>query len=81
MSELTREYFESIGYEVVSQLDDNSWVGIGELLFSTALYMGMDQSGWAKRYCFELRSDAIQELIKLTKQTDTPNGWIAKRPK
>ncbi len=78
---LTKEYFEVLGYQFVRQLDDDSWVGIDELLFSTALYMGMDQSGWAKRYDFELRGDAIQELIKLTKQTDIPNGWIAKRPK
>ena len=74
------EIKESGGYLDVKRLPDGSIAGIGELMFTRAIYLGMDRIGWSRRFCFEDRDRAVIEFNKLKSKDDLPQGWIARRP-
>jgi hypothetical protein len=67
------------GYENLHSLDDGTVVGTSELMFTRAVYIGLNFSGWEKRFCFEDRNLAVVELRKLQDGDSEPSGWIARR--
>lgn len=69
------------GYYEIIELEDHSVAALSDLLFTTGLFMGLDEFGWEKRFCYDSQSTAYAELRKLNKLTDIPENWIAKRPK
>lgn len=73
------KYIAEQGYIEVRQLDDGTIVGLGRLLFTTALYIDLDAEGWGRRYCFERREDAEREIRALRSGDDVPTGFIAQR--
>lgn len=73
-------YLATQGYTHVRVLPDGTIAGLVELMFTTGLCMGLNETSWQKRYCFEQRSDAMDALQGLTSLTDEPSGWIARRP-
>lgn len=68
------------GFMDVRQLEDGTVVGIGPLLYTTAIYVGMDLIGWNQRFCFDDLELAFSEYRKLRSGQDEPSGWIARRP-
>jgi len=77
--EIDKNYFEGMGYFQVRQLDDGTWVGLIPLMFTTGLCIGLDEVGYAKRYCFKEAMKAWFESMQLINFDDVPSGWIAKR--
>jgi hypothetical protein len=67
------------GYLVVDFLSDGTIIGMGRLMFTTAIYIDMDLNGWGKRFCFENRDLAIAEYGKLKTGDDEPSGFVARR--
>lgn len=67
------------GYTVVDFLRDGTIIGLGELMFTRAIYIDLDLNGWGKRFCFENRDLAVEEYMKLKTGDDEPTGWIARR--
>lgn len=67
-------------FKAIRRLPDGTIAATGELLFTRALYLKVDSIGWSRRFCFDERERADQELAKLTSCNDEPTGWIAKRP-
>lgn len=66
-------------YQHVRMLEDGTIVGLGKLMFTTAIYMDMDEWGYGRRFCFESPQQAMSELQRLQCGDDEPTGWIAKR--
>lgn len=66
-------------YQVVSYLRDGTIIGIGDLMFTRAIYIDMDLNGWGKRFCFEDKDRAAEEYMKLQTGDDEPTGWVARR--
>lgn len=66
-------------YFDVRMLEDGTIIGIGRLLFTTAIYMDMDRCGFGARYCFEDQALALTEYAKLKSGDDQPTGWVATR--
>ena len=66
-------------YREVRVLKDGCIVGIGNMMFTRAIYMDMHADGWGKRFCFEDRALADAEYKKLQSEDDEPVGWIARR--
>ncbi|MDN7790482.1 hypothetical protein QZM66_23230 [Burkholderia contaminans] len=73
------DFIESQGYTKLRELPDGTIVGLGQLLFTTALYVDLDAEGWGRRFCFERREDAERALLKLRTGDDVPVGFIAQR--
>lgn len=70
---------ESGGYLVLDFLRDGTIIGLGDLLFTRAIYMDLDLNGWGKRFCFQDKNLAVEEYMKLKTGDDEPTGWIARR--
>ena len=76
------EHIKELGagsYREVRALEDGTIVGIGELMFTRAIYMDMHAWGWGRRFCFENKTLADSEFAKLASGDDEPEGWIARR--
>lgn len=67
------------GYFGVRELADGTVAGMGRLLFTTAIYLGMDETGWEFRFCYKDHQLARAEFAKLTSADDVPAGWVARR--
>jgi len=64
----------------VRELADGTIIGLGKLLYTTAIYIDMDLCGWRQRYCFDDPKRVAAEYDSLASGDDTPVGWIAQRP-
>jgi hypothetical protein len=69
-----------MGYLMVRVLPDNSIAALGELLFTRAIYLGVDRLGWERRFCFENRDLALKRFLALNSEDDEPEGYTARRP-
>lgn len=67
-------------YMHVRLLADGVWIGLIEMLYTTALCVGLDRYGYERRYCYEDGHIAFLELQKMQSGRDVPRGWIAARP-
>lgn len=68
--------FERLGIRSVRQLPDGRWIGIQTMLFTTALMVGIDATGYVMRYCYEQASDAEAACRLWTGSGDPPGPWI-----
>jgi hypothetical protein len=75
-----RQRIRQLGdYRMVDFLRDGTIIGIGELMFTRAIYIDLDLNGWGKRFCFEDKELAVEEYMKLKTGDDEPSGWVARR--
>lgn len=78
--ETLRQRIRQLGnYLVVDFLRDGTIIGLGDLMFTRAIYIDLDLYGWGKRFCFEDRDLAVEEYMKLKTGDDEPTGWVARR--
>lgn len=77
--ELLAQIKELGEYRDVRLLDDGSIIAIGELMFTRAIYMDVNQDGWGRRFCFDDRALADTEFQRLSNEDQEPSGWIARR--
>ena len=78
--ETLRQRIQQLGnYLVVDFLRDGTIIGMGDLLFTRAIYIDLDLNGWGKRFCFEDKDRAVEEYMKLKTGDDEPTGWVARR--
>ena len=81
---MTLEEAEAIAadndYVCMRQLDDGSFIGVLKMLSTTALVYGVDEDGYAGRYCYPNVNDAIEDFAQVTKldQHNEPENekWI-----
>lgn len=73
------EFLREQGYENLRELPDETVVGTLELMYTRAICIGLNRWSWEKRFCFENKELALEELAKLTTGDDEPTGYIARR--
>jgi len=78
---INTDFFLNEGYQCPLQLKDGTWVALLPLIYTTAIVMGLDDTCYSKRYCFESLFDAFDQLMLLESTDNEPVGWIAKRPR
>ena len=66
-------------YSLLAYLMYGTIIGVGDLMFTRAIYIDLDLNGWGKRFCFEDRDLAVEEFMKLKTGDDEPTGWVARR--
>ena len=66
-------------YQNLRVLDDGTIIGTGSLMFTTALYIGLNLTGWERRYCYKDEKALQRSLNELKTGDDEPTGWIARR--
>lgn len=56
---------EEGSYTDVRALEDGTIIGIGNLLFTKAIYIDLSDTGWGQRFCFKDAELAWDEYMKL----------------
>jgi hypothetical protein len=60
-------------------LEDGTYIALGDLMFTRAIYVDCTDWGYARRYCFENRELANNEFDRLKSGDEEPVGFIANR--
>jgi hypothetical protein len=80
---MTTEKFHAFlgenGYFEIRELPDGTTAALYRLMFTTAICTGLDDLGWAYRWCFADAALASSELAKLEAMDDKPTGYVAHR--
>jgi hypothetical protein len=79
LADLAGDIQAESGYASVRALEDGTIIALGRLTFTTALYVDLTRTGWARRYCFKLAPLAVNAFDRLKSVEDVPAGWIAQR--
>lgn len=66
-------------YRQVRVLPDGSVAAIMDLMFTRAIILDCDLSGYANRFCFTDKALADQRFTELQGADDEPAGFIARR--
>lgn len=70
---------ESYGYSDVRRLPDDRWVGLKHFIYTTAIVVGLDSTGYSHRYCYEDRYEARPSLDAWDGSGDPPGNWIKRK--
>lgn len=74
------DYLKTQEFIELRVLEDGSICGIGKLMYTTALYIGLDSTGWERRYCYPEKQQAQKALGYLVTGDDEPaTGYVARR--
>ena len=68
------------GYREIRRLPTGEIAGLMRFLFTTGLCVGLDDSGYRTRFCFDGWNDAAQSLDAWDGRGFPPGWWIKQKP-
>lgn len=68
------------GYRDIRRLPTGEIAGLSRFLFTTGLCIGLDETGYRTRFCFEGYNDALQSLNAWDGEGFPPGWWIKQKP-
>ena len=68
------------GYKHILVMPDGTLCGLMPQLFTVGLFVGLTDTGYARRYCYEHHQDALDALMTWNGQGDPPGLWIKEKP-
>ena len=71
-----RLFLEHQGYRNLRNVPGRGWCGIERMIFTWALWYGMDRFGKSGRYCFDSLSEVVAALNAWSGKGDPPGDWI-----
>ncbi len=66
-------------YYEARELPDGTVAALYRLMFTTAICTGIDDFGYAYRWCFEDPALALRQLSLLQSMDEEPVGYVARR--
>ena len=72
-------YLNAAGYTRCTMLPTGELAAIMPMLFTTGLFVGLDHSGYQRRYCYGRRQDAIDALLAWDGQGDPSGLWVKEK--
>jgi hypothetical protein len=72
--------FEQYGYRNVCRLANGEVAGIRPMIYTAGLFLGLDQTGWRTRYCYETMVQAQTALEQWDGRGDPPGPWVKQKP-
>ena len=63
-------------YEAIRAIPGHGECGLRRFMFTHALVTGLDAYGYAGRYCYETRAEALAALENWRDSDDPPGPWI-----
>ncbi len=76
---LTKEQIEDFGYMYPKQLADGQWIALRTLLSTTAIVIGLDNTGYNHRYCYRYHEDALEAINSWDGAGHPPGEWIVRK--
>jgi hypothetical protein len=74
------EWLNANGYTRIKVMPDETACAIQSQLFTCAIIVGLDRTGWKRRYCYEREADAREALVQWDGKGDPPGPWIKEKP-
>lgn len=75
-----KDVLEADGYLFVRQLPTGEWAGLMRMLYTTGLYVGLDETSWKTRFCYENAPDALIALQAWDGEGFPPGYWVKQKP-
>ncbi len=70
LSDEVRSYYVHLRW-----IEPVGWCGVHRLLFHWTMHIGIDETGYADRYCFERADQAIVSMELWNGEGDPPGDW------
>lgn len=67
------------GYIVPHKLPTGKWAGVMQMNFTGGLFVGLDDHGYEKRYCYETIRQAAFACLTWDGEGDPPGNWIKEK--
>lgn len=77
---MNKEQVEALGYFNAHQLPTGEWAALLKMIYTVALFVGIDETGWRTRFCYPTAFDAGIALLSWDGQGDPPGPWIKEKP-
>lgn len=74
------EWLNANGYSRIKVMQDDTVCALQNQLYTTGLVVGLDRTGYTRRYCYERWYDAKEALIQWDGVGDPPGPWIKEKP-
>lgn len=74
------EALSGMGYEHVRSVPGRGYCGVRRMMFTTGLFVDMDEDGMKSRFCYAGYEEAKAALICWTGEDDPPGMWIKEKP-
>ena len=71
--------FAALGVMLSRELPTGEWAGVQRMMFTNALLVGMDRTGYRTRFCYPLGMPAIEALATWDGRDDPPGPWIKEK--
>ena len=69
-----------LGYFPVRRLPNGMLAGVRQQLFTAGLFVGITESQYSRRYCYEDVATAVAALVAWDGVCDPPGPWIKEKP-
>ena len=66
-------------YFKTRSLSDGRRIGLGNLLFTTGLYVDIDEIGYSHRYCYPSSVDALLAFQNWDGAGHPPGNWLVRK--
>ena len=72
------KFMERLAYAFPRQLPDGRWIGLQRQMYTISLVVGLDETAYQSRYCYELERTrgALCDLLVWDGQGDPAGLWI-----
>lgn len=78
MSEPVEEILKR-NYKFVRKLPTGEWIGLAQMFFTVGLFVGLDESGYRYRYCYESWAEAFPAFLTWDGKPDAPGLWLVRK--
>jgi hypothetical protein len=76
---VTKQCLEDFGYSEARELPTGVWAALLDQIFTTGLFVGLDETGYSHRYCYESYQLASAALRAWDGSGDPPGPWIKRK--
>jgi hypothetical protein len=76
---MTAEEIEQLRYQHPRLLASGEWAALQHMFFTVGLFVGLDETGYRTRFCFEHYADARMALESWDGHGDPPGPWIKEK--
>jgi len=81
MSEATMlNQLHAEGYRNIRLLPTGEWAATLQMIFTTGLFVGLDETGYRTRFCYETEHEAKQALEQWDGNGFPPGWWVKQKP-
>jgi hypothetical protein len=70
------DFLKAEGYHNLTEIPNKGLCGLMRFAFTTGLCIGLDESGYSGRYCYEYFSDAFSAIKEWNGEGDPSGEWI-----